>query len=1277
MSLSSPSTSTDLAALDPPPPERASAQDPGAAAQPGGAALAVTGSSALVSAGGLKLNLLYDAAAMAAPAAFRAGMVQAATLLSQAISSPVTVNINIDYSGSGGGAYAKPDDGRYVDYSTVRADLVNGAAPGDTTFNALPIGVSVQGQSQVAVYNAQLKLFGLIGASDTTTDDGSAHFATDIAPDELVGVALHEFTHALGRVPFAPGPNVFDLFRFTAAGTRLFSSSIPSPAAYFSVDNGVTKLADYGVKSDPSDFLNSGVQGASDPLNEIYSGSTSQTLSGADLEQLDALGFRIATDSTLTIALQNDTGPFPADNLTKAAALTGLATPGATVTLTENGLYVGAATANGAGVWADTPAIGDGQHTITASEVDGLGQIETASISFGLATQAPAISATESVSGQTVATSDAITVSASAEGVAPNAISGVEVYDGGADVGAAVLAGGAWTLTARNLLSGTHDFSARATDLAGNSASIALPQVVVSGPRPSSTYVLSDLGFTGTNVTDIRAKGVNDAGEIVGYYSDGVADDLGADGLTYYEHGFYSTTDGATRQYTSIDNPDAPVDYANGEAYGPDRTQAFSVNNQGDIVGWYAQDETGLSSAGNPYVLPDAAFILSANWPGSFGNLGFSQLNDLGTHGLGINSGDQIVGYYVDGSGNQHGFLRNFTGYGARGDYQSFDVPNSANTVAEGINDGGGIAGFYQTADGIFHGFLRDGATGSFQPIDFNGAAGTKALGINNSGTIVGYYTDSAGTKHGFVRSSGGQLTTIDDPSAGAGGTVVGGINNAGEIVGWYTGSDGHDHGFIGATTPTPAPTPTPVPTPVPTPTPAPVPTPTPVPPVPGAGQTVAAFVAANVPASTYGIQGAALASAGLGALAGGSGAVAVSADAGGAFGTPQAGAVNAAVATTPAAGSTISLPSGYGALLAQGGGAVTLSDAGAAGAVLVGNAGPTTFVSTGVGVSLVGGPGQNRFVVSGTASISTGGGASTVVGLGQAAMSVSTGGGGSVVTLAGGISTVMSNGQDTVFGGTGASAVTAGRGLVAVGGAGRMSFAGGSATSVVFGGTGGVNYSAGTAYDIVVGTGGPLNAQGGSGGGQFWGCGGGTLRAGSGQAVLYGTNGDHLFSAGSAGNYLVAGAGRVTEDGSAGSGTDVFFGGTGQDTIIAGSGSDLIGTGTGTSTVQLGSGADTVFAFGTSMVTAGSGSASVVMGGAVRLNIAAGTIAAGVARNFALFNFVPGVDGISLSGYGGNAVSAAVASQVNGSGQTVLTLSDQTRLQLVGVARADASFFA
>ncbi len=193
---------------------------------------------------------------MAAPASFRAGIEQAAAILSETITNKITVNINIDYSGTGGGAAAGPTNGQFVSYSTVRADLIANAAPGDTSFQCLANGLDDPGAIEVAVWNAQLKLFGLLSPNSTTTDDGSATFATDINPNLLVGVALHELTHAMGRVPYGPQPDIFDFYRFTSPGTRLFTDNIPASSAYFSLDGGNTKLADFGVSSDPSDFLN-------------------------------------------------------------------------------------------------------------------------------------------------------------------------------------------------------------------------------------------------------------------------------------------------------------------------------------------------------------------------------------------------------------------------------------------------------------------------------------------------------------------------------------------------------------------------------------------------------------------------------------------------------------------------------------------------------------------------------------------------------------------------------------------------------------------------------------------------------------------------------------------------------------------------------------------------------------------------------------------------------------------------------------------------------------
>ena len=250
---------------------------------------------------GFTINLLYDAAAMAAPQSFRNTIQQAANLLAASITDPITVNIKIDYSGTGGGAAAGPDAGLYEPYSLVRSNLIANVSPGDPVFNSLPAGTSIQGQSQVAVWNAQLKLWGLLSPNDATTDDGSATFATDIAPNLLLGVALHELTHAMGRVPYGPQPDIFDLFRFTSSGVRLFNGAATAPAAYFSLDNGVTKLADYGKTSDSSDFLNSGIQGSNDPFNEFYSGTTLQKLTTVDLKQMDALGFHLKSTTGTVI----------------------------------------------------------------------------------------------------------------------------------------------------------------------------------------------------------------------------------------------------------------------------------------------------------------------------------------------------------------------------------------------------------------------------------------------------------------------------------------------------------------------------------------------------------------------------------------------------------------------------------------------------------------------------------------------------------------------------------------------------------------------------------------------------------------------------------------------------------------------------------------------------------------------------------------------------------------------------------------------------------------
>jgi hypothetical protein len=266
----------------------------------------------------LTVNLEFDANAQAAPASFRTAIQTAANMLDAAISNNITVNIKVGYGEDNGdpvingSAEGGPDNGLFESYSTVRADLIADAAPADTNFNALPLGSSIQGQTQVVVWNAQLKAMGLLSANDTTTDDGSCGFATDISSSLLVGVALHELAHAMGRVNYGPQPDIFDLFRFTGPGVRLFTSGATAPAAYFSVDGGNTPLADYGETSDASDFLNPPNSNLSpdDPFNEFYDSSTIQQLTSVDLTQLDVLGFNtfrnVVPAATTAIMVMSD-----------------------------------------------------------------------------------------------------------------------------------------------------------------------------------------------------------------------------------------------------------------------------------------------------------------------------------------------------------------------------------------------------------------------------------------------------------------------------------------------------------------------------------------------------------------------------------------------------------------------------------------------------------------------------------------------------------------------------------------------------------------------------------------------------------------------------------------------------------------------------------------------------------------------------------------------------------------------------------------------------------
>ncbi len=234
-------------------------------------------------------------------------MQTAANILDSVITNNITVTIRVGYgdwdnnldTGITTGAEGGDLNGVLESYTSLRASLASHETSAfDQTFvNSLPNAASLNGVSNFYVPSAVGKALGFISPTSSVVD-GAVGIGTQIPSNLLVGVALHEFTHAMGR---EPGVGPFDLLRYTSPGNHLFSSGSTAVAAYFSIDGGNTKLADFGQTSDPSDFLNSGVQGATDSFDEFYSSNTIQNLTAVDKEFLDVLGFSTTVPVTTVI----------------------------------------------------------------------------------------------------------------------------------------------------------------------------------------------------------------------------------------------------------------------------------------------------------------------------------------------------------------------------------------------------------------------------------------------------------------------------------------------------------------------------------------------------------------------------------------------------------------------------------------------------------------------------------------------------------------------------------------------------------------------------------------------------------------------------------------------------------------------------------------------------------------------------------------------------------------------------------------------------------------
>jgi hypothetical protein len=520
----------------------------------------------------MNLVLSYETSSLAAPQSFRDAMQAAANILDTTIKDNITVTIQVGYgdyynnqmTGLGTSAVGGDLYGSYVSYTSLRAALASHETSTlDQSFvNSLPTTSSVNGMSGFYVPSAVEKALGMISPTAAAID-GAVGIGTAIPTADLVGVALHEFTHAFGR---EPGTGTFDLGRYTSAGNHLFSSGSTAPAAYFSIDGGVTKLADYGQNSDPSDFLNSGVQGSIDPFNEFYSGSTSQVLSTVDKQLLDALGFNVnmgpGGPSAATSSIATSSPTLTADGISTTTLTvtvkdaSGNAVAGTSVTLSGSGsansfgAISGTTDANG--VFTTTLASTLAQtETITATEG---GVQERTSVSF--VAGAPSATTSSLVASSPTITADGsstTTLTVTVEDAYGNAVAGTAVTlsgSGSSNIFGAVSgttnANGVFTTTLASTL--VQNETITATE--GSLQEQTQVSFVTGGPSATtSSIVASSPTVTGDGtsttmltVTVKDGQGHAIAGTAVTLSANGLSNSFGAISGTTDANGVFKTT---------------------------------------------------------------------------------------------------------------------------------------------------------------------------------------------------------------------------------------------------------------------------------------------------------------------------------------------------------------------------------------------------------------------------------------------------------------------------------------------------------------------------------------------------------------------------------------------------------------------------------------------------------------------------------------------------------------------------------------------------------------
>ena len=334
----------------------------------------------------MQINLIADSSVSLAPAGFTAAVQAAAEVFDEDFPGNYTVNIRYGWgtydnvaddeltsSSSGAASIGGTLGGDDETYATVKSWLAADASLSDqkAAVASLPANYTAfpDDADDFYVSTAQEKALGVFTGSGSAVDGAIGFNTSDPSDTEFEGLALCEIGHALGWESGLGQATIMGLFRYDSPGQYQWTSGQP---AYFSVDGGMSDLANFATSFDPTLFEN--IPG--DPFSVPQLNSPT-SLTSLDIEVLNDIGFGGAPKPPPQLTITNTTV------LTNQTAQTISGTidvddAGLTVSIYDGTTLLGTATPAANGDWKASitlPSTSSELQSITAQATNAFGEV--------------------------------------------------------------------------------------------------------------------------------------------------------------------------------------------------------------------------------------------------------------------------------------------------------------------------------------------------------------------------------------------------------------------------------------------------------------------------------------------------------------------------------------------------------------------------------------------------------------------------------------------------------------------------------------------------------------------------------------------------------------------------------------------------------------------------------------------------------------------------------------------------------------------------------------